>query len=198
MCIRDRYQRRVHGHPESLRVLSAFTQEIKHKFSDPFTELVLVLTESFDFEKITALLLRFSKAISEDYFLHKYLPELLENVQELIVNVHAKLFSRICVSDLAKITKLAPEKVISICEAKAASEGHKSSLSADKKVFEMLFIESDPTKRLEEYTTDLQIRAQILSEQPQSTSSLHHSQNCLLYTSPSPRDLSTSRMPSSA
>ena len=26
----------------------------------------------------------------------------------------------------------------------------------------------------------------------------HHGNNCLLYTSPSPRDLSTSRMPSSA
>ena len=27
---------------------------------------------------------------------------------------------------------------------------------------------------------------------------LHHDRTCLLYTSPSPRDLSTSRMPSSA
>ena len=30
------------------------------------------------------------------------------------------------------------------------------------------------------------------------TSSLLHEKSCLLYTSPSPRDLSTSRMPSSA
>ena len=38
----------------------------------------------------------------------------------------------------------------------------------------------------------------VLTELPVLTSDFNQSTFCLLYTSPSPRDLSTSRMPSSA
>ena len=45
------------------------------------------------------------------------------------------------------------------------------------------------------HTTRSHGRKRYTCEQPQT---IPHSLNCLLYTSPSPRDLSTSRMPSSA
>ena len=42
------------------------------------------------------------------------------------------------------------------------------------------------------------INKTILEKKPDSEDRLKYYNNCLLYTSPSPRDLSTSRMPSSA
>ena len=39
---------------------------------------------------------------------------------------------------------------------------------------------------------------QAISNDPWLSGSYHRQEACLLYTSPSPRDLSTSRMPSSA
>ena len=51
-------------------------------------------------------------------------------------------------------------------------------------------------KQLEEIRTAIQ--AEALSQQNPEDNLQNRTKSCLLYTSPSPRDLSTSRMPSSA
>ena len=53
-------------------------------------------------------------------------------------------------------------------------------------------------KRYDNHKTNLYIRIALRHETTHLVQSCNNNKPCLLYTSPSPRDLSTSRMPSSA
>ena len=54
------------------------------------------------------------------------------------------------------------------------------------------------TDKLDDFGIDWEQHAASAHKQPLKVLEILDNNNCLLYTSPSPRDLSTSRMPSSA
>eukprot|EP00831_Metopus_contortus_P027861 TRINITY_DN23318_c0_g1_i2.p1 TRINITY_DN23318_c0_g1~~TRINITY_DN23318_c0_g1_i2.p1 ORF type:complete len:220 (+),score=62.39 TRINITY_DN23318_c0_g1_i2:166-825(+) len=219
MCIRDRYQRRVHG---------KYILENKFENIDRFTEKKIKSTSNYYLKEIEKYFSEKKLKCNASIMLFYY----LINIQKIKSNIEKKInktgVNEIILKFLSKIKdiyqehdfpnlssfficmflRFSIEKLISVktieeLKTNVQSNGilKNNPLSATLRLYMLKLLRGTKTSFEEMKKTmkkHMCLKALEINSFPRAIPTDDVSYNCLLYTSPSPRDLSTSRMPSSA
>jgi len=152
---------------DKVQILMEFVKRITHKYNDEFTDLILVLTDSFEFDKVGELLKKIHTECENDYFLHVYTENIMNESKALVLQIYTKVFASINTDYLIKMIDLPSEKCLELAQSAIKENGMKAIISPDKKNIKLELAESNMSAVIAKDGKELEMRTRKLQEKLQ-------------------------------